>query len=116
MTMGRITDEIHAKGKGSDEIYAEALKKTYSSSSKCEELGLELFFGDICTHNLIFNLSVLEKQEQWDGTDIVFYGQLTRIVHVDLGHLCMTFDLAGELVENGANHFTGTAPLCPEID
>jgi hypothetical protein len=116
MTMGAFTDEIHAKGKGSDEISAEAFRKTYPSSSKCEELGLELFLGDICTHNLILYLSVLEKQEQGDGTDIVFNGQLARIVHVDLDHLCLTFDLTGELVENGTDHFTGTAPLGPEID
>lgn len=85
-------------------------------SSQCEKLGFELFFGDVCTDDLIFHFTVFEKQEQRNGFYAVFHSKVAGFIHIDLGHFCLTFDLCGELFEDGTDHFARTAPFCPEID
>jgi hypothetical protein len=84
--------------------------------SQCEKLGFELFFGNVGTDDLIFHFTVFEKQEQRDGFYAVFHSKAAGFIYIDLGDFCLTFDLGGELLEDGTDHFARTAPSCPEID
>lgn len=82
---------------------------------ECEELGLELLFGDVCADDLVFNFAIFEEEKERDGFDVVFHGEVAGFIDVDLADFCLAFDFAGELVEEGGDHFTRAAPFRPEI-
>lgn len=92
------------------------LEKPGGGSGERQKFGLELVLGDVRADDLVFHFAVFEKQQERDGFDVVFHREVAGFIDIDLADLRLAFDLAGELVENGADHFAGSAPFGPEIN
>ncbi len=84
-------------------------------SGEGQQLGFELLLGDIGTNDLVFDLAIFEKQEQGDGADIVFHRKFAGVVHIEFANLGLSLQIRGNLVEHGAYHFAGAAPVGPKI-
>lgn len=93
-----------------------SLEMLNNGSGEGEQLRLQLILGDIGADDLILDFTVLEEEQERDGLDVVFDRQFACFVDVDLYDFCLTFQLTRELVEDGSDHFAGTAPFRPEID
>lgn len=81
-----------------------------------EQLGFELLLGNIGSHDLVFNFSVLEKEQKRNRANTVFHREFTGVIDVDFAHLCLTSDVVGQLIDDGTDRLAGTAPFGPEID
>src|ERR1041385_4909789 len=85
------------------------------SRSDAVELGLEVALA-AQADDLIGHFAALENQESWDGADAVLSSQALEVVDVELGDLDLAIVFGGELVQDGGDHFAGTAPFGPEVD
>lgn len=74
-----------------------------------------MLFGDTGSDDLVLDLAVLEEQKQGNRADIVFHGELTRVIDVYLGDFRLAFDFGRQLIEDGADHLAGAAPFRPEV-
>lgn len=86
------------------------------NSGEGEQLGLELVFGDVGANDLILDLAIFEEQQKWDGAHAVFDGEFAGFIDIDLADFGLAIDFGGELIEDGTDHFAGTAPFRPEVD
>lgn len=102
----KMTDPDHA---------GSVMDKVCKFSGESLELCLELVFGDTCSDDLILHLAIFEKEEQGNGAHIVFHSKLPCFVHVDFAHFGHAIQLAGDLVNHGADHFARSAPFSPKV-
>lgn len=65
---------------------------------------------------LIDDFAAFEEDEVRDGANAVFGGELLLGVDVDFADLDGVAFFFGEFVEDGSEHFAGTAPFRPEVD
>lgn len=65
---------------------------------------------------LLNDRTALEQQERGDGAHPKLRGEFAVIVDVDLRNGELAFVFGRELLQNGSNHFAGSAPRCPEVD
>ena len=61
-----------------------------------------MFLGDTGTDNLVFDFAAFEKEQQRDGAHIVFDGQITSAIDIDLADFGAVADFISELIDNGA--------------
>ena len=66
--------------------------------------------------NFIDQLTIFENHQGWDAADAEFGRYLCILVNVHFSDDGFAFVFASELLHNGANHLTWTAPFGPEID
>jgi len=81
-----------------------------------QQLGFQLILGDIGTDDLVFDFTVLEKQQERNGTNAIFHGEITRLIHIDFADFGLSFDVIGELIDDRTDSFARSAPFGPEID
>ena len=85
-------------------------------SGEGEKLGLELLLGGSGTNDLVLDFAIFEEEQERDGADIVFDGEIAGFIDVDLADFCLSGDFLAKLIDDGADHFAGATPFGPEID
>ena len=79
------------------------------------EGGFELAFA-FEADNLLGHLPLLEEQQRGNGLDAVFRGQGLLLINVHFADPDPASVFFGQLIQNGPEHFAGTAPFRPEIN
>ena len=76
--------------------------------------GEKLLLGDQ-SDGLINGFPILEKDQNREAHHTVLFGDILRLVHIDLADLNLRM-LCSNLLHNGREHTAGSAPRCPEIN
>jgi hypothetical protein len=87
---------------------------SYESKSDTQ-LGFNALPGMLGANKLIRNLSIFEDKKGRDRLDAVFGRQSLFLIHIHLPHHDLTRVILRNLLKQGGNHPTGSAPLGPEI-
>ena len=86
------------------------------ASLQSEQFGFELFFGNVCADNLIFDFAVFEEEQKGNRAYAVLHREVFGLIDIDFGDFGLAFEFFRKFVEHGPNRFAGAAPFCPEID
>ena len=86
-----------------------------SSRRQVVEAGFELTLA-FQTDNLLRDLALLEEEQRGNGLDAVFRGQGLLLINVHFADPDPASVFFGQLIQNGPEHFAGTAPFRPEIN
>jgi len=65
---------------------------------------------------LVAQLAVLEKEQGWDGADVVFERETLIFVHVNFRYFDGVQFFASNLIQQRRDHFAGATPFGPKID
>lgn len=88
---------------------------TFTKLSEGLELSEDIFFGEEADV-FIDDLAVFDEGERRDGLNIELCGEFAFIIDIDFGDFVFTFVFLSDFEKDGANHFAGAAPRCPEIN
>src|SRR5258708_23770709 len=92
-----------------------AITPAWPGSDEFVEAGPEIALAAEAD-NLFGHLAVLEQEKRGNGAYAVFGGEGLMLIDVHLADVHAAGILVGEFVEDGGDHFAGTAPFRPEIN